>query len=84
MTEGNAPAFASMANYNDDGELLNVYEGCRAGNEYGLTKREYFAARAMQGFIAAWGQHDLVAADEIAHDSVFLADALINELNKQS
>lgn len=48
----------------------------------GMTKREYFAVLAMNGFLASWGQHDLVAAEEIAHDSVCLADALIKELNK--
>ncbi len=50
--------------------------------EHGLTKREYFAAMAMQGIIAAWGQHDLTHFPDIAHDSVMAADAIITELNK--
>ena len=47
----------------------------------GLTKREYFAAMAMQGFIAAWGNHDVTDVNDIAHDAVLAADALIRALN---
>ncbi len=46
----------------------------------GLTKREYFAAMAMQGIIGT------VSADDYAHgiaeDAVDLADELIKALNK--
>lgn len=62
-----------------------------AGNEYdhgqfnpGLSKREYFSALAMQGFISAWGGHDLTDREDIAHDAVLFADALIKELNNTS
>lgn len=48
----------------------------------GLTIRQHFAAIAMQGFIASFGGHDLTHIDDIAHDSVMAADALIAELNK--
>jgi hypothetical protein len=45
-----------------------------------LTKREYFAALAMQGFTAARGaQYSEVY---LAHQSVLIADALIEKLNK--
>jgi hypothetical protein len=47
----------------------------------GLTKREYFAAMAMQGYLvnnAKTGIKD----DEISRWSVEAADALIAELNK--
>jgi hypothetical protein len=42
----------------------------------GLTKREYFAALAMQGLLAA-GHYDTVY-----HNAVIQADALIAELEK--
>ena len=45
-----------------------------------LTKREYFAALAMQGFMAARGAHHTY--DYVVAWSVKLADALIEELNK--
>ncbi len=46
---------------------------------FGLTKREYFAAMAMYG-IASSG---FLTSDSAAKASVQLADALINELNKE-
>lgn len=45
---------------------------------YGLTKREYFAAMAMQGLIAS----GKVSIDHVADISVFYADSLIKSLNK--
>jgi hypothetical protein len=49
----------------------------------GLTKREYFAALAMQGLIAC--QHDGFTGDEIAvvTRAVRYADALLAELDKE-
>lgn len=51
----------------------------------GLSKREYFAALAMQGFCAA-GYGDFKNDHEvyIAELSVRQADALLNELSKPS
>jgi hypothetical protein len=46
--------------------------------EFGLTKREYFAALAMQ----ANADND-ATPEEIAEEAVRQADALINALNKQ-
>lgn len=51
----------------------------------GLTKREYFAAMALQG-ICANSHIDVVnesTADKAAIDSVEAADALIEELNRE-
>ena len=45
----------------------------------GLTKREYFAAMAMQGMLA----HDFdITPSQFANDAVIYADALIKELSK--
>lgn len=43
----------------------------------GLTKREYFAGLAMQGMASS----DLTYED-IAHDAVKMADAILKELDK--
>ena len=43
----------------------------------GLTKREYFAGLAMQGMASS----DLTYED-IAHDAVKMADAILAELDK--
>jgi len=47
----------------------------------GLTKREYFAAMAMQGALANKSAHERTI-EMITESSVRLADALIDELNK--
>lgn len=51
----------------------------RTGPEWGLTKREYFAAMAMQGLAA---DHEMNELDDIAKDAVTLADMLLKELAK--
>lgn len=50
----------------------------------GLTKREYFAARAMQGRLSNTNMYERHAAayDDVAKDAVLWADALIRELNR--
>ena len=48
----------------------------------GLTKREYFAAMALQGSFALYGNHPLPLASKMATDAVAYADALIDALNK--
>ena len=45
----------------------------------GLTKREYFAAMAMQGLIAQGGYDRF---DNLAEDAVNQADALLERLEK--
>jgi len=47
----------------------------------GLTKREYFAAMAMQGFIAS-DVDGAMSHDNCATISVMQADALLKELEK--
>jgi hypothetical protein len=47
----------------------------------GLTKREYFAAMALQGIIANKDGLD-IKIERIVESAVDTADALINELNK--
>lgn len=46
---------------------------------YGLTKREYFAAMALQGMIAKYGT-DYQSGQ--AKECVYMADELINALNQ--
>ncbi|MTJ56016.1 hypothetical protein FJR38_26880 [Anabaena sp. UHCC 0253] len=57
----------------------NYYDEHRIGQVLGLTKREYFAAMALQGIMAnAEFMHF-----EAAKMAVKKADELIEELNKQ-
>ena len=59
------------------------------GVQDGLTKREYFAAKAMQGLLSnpEWmreykGKKYLIETDIVAEVSVKIADKLIKGLNK--
>jgi hypothetical protein len=48
---------------------------------YGMTLREHFASLAMQGIMSNEGGFDPLV---VAKNSVLMADALIEELNKGS
>jgi hypothetical protein len=69
-TFGNSPAFSKPAFYHPDGAIDLPNNG--------LTKREYFAAIALQGLLA----NDSGLITSKARDAVKAADALIEELNK--
>lgn len=67
-----------MTTYSDDQVIpirLNNYE-----IEFGLTKREYFAAMALQGILVTDGN---VTLQDRVIISVKTADLLIEELNKE-
>jgi len=49
----------------------------------GLTKREYFAAMAMQGYLASVPSDVVERPEYAASHAVKYADALINALNKK-
>lgn len=59
----------SKKDYSDD----NIYKS------NGLTKREYFASMAMQGFITKYG---VDCQEQHIKQAVFMAEFLIEELNK--
>ena len=71
MTNSNHSAFPAT----------EYYDERPIGGSSGLTKRELFAAMALQGFIAANGQHQVRDA---ATAAVEYADALIKALSKES
>ena len=56
------------------------HEGTPIFQELGLTKREYFAAMAMQGFLTSLSDHN--PKYTCAKWAVEAADCLIEELNK--
>jgi hypothetical protein len=67
---------------------LQAIEGSEEFNRflnYGLTKREYFAAMAMQGFTSIiHTAFDSQEIREIAEASIEMADTLIKTLNDES
>lgn len=82
MTNGNDSAFSEVTT-----DLRGTSEGTPYGHTKshgGLTKREYFAAMALQGILANSGNHVDGMGDEEAHTkrAVGYSDALIEALNK--
>ena len=73
MTNPNDPAFVKTAEACDDGFHSAVVRS-------GLTKREYFAAMAMQGLLRS--NYGVIEHAIGASDAMKCADALIKELNK--
>ena len=70
-TKPNDSAFSVIAN--------DFYEG-------GLTKREYFAAIALQGYLAAFAgdaRVEMPTPERAALEATKYADALIEELNAE-
>jgi hypothetical protein len=80
-TIAESPAFSKSAFYHPDGGLDKP--------EDGMTKREYFAAVAMQGLLTRVpkrhdGETDLgiMESKRISEESVIMADLLIKALNE--
>lgn len=75
-TNGNDYAFARSAAEYENMDGIPMYNEPSDG----LTKRELFAAMAMQGLMARpnW------PFDGIAGEAIFVADALIDALNKDA
>lgn len=71
-THGDSPAFSKAAFYVDE-------YGIDAPQE-GLTKREYFAAMALQGLITKYG---VDFQEEQIKQAIFVADIFIEELSKK-
>ena len=69
-TKPNDPITASFEPGND--QQMWAYEG--------LTKREYFAALALQGLLSK--ERNLGHSEAQAREAVTMADELIHELNK--
>ena len=82
MSNGNTPAFPVEVDHYQDGSIRGRQTGTYAGLEIGLTKRELFAAMAMQGLIASGYTQETFG--DLQFDAVRHADALLAELSKQA
>ena len=79
-TKANEPIQLFLANSTDPN--LSDFVKSALSHPNGLTKREYFAAIAMQGIIANKDGLD-IKIERIVESAVDTADALIEELNKK-
>lgn len=76
-----------MSKHNDGGPAFPAWELSGAGNPemtcFGMTLRDYFAAKAMQGMLAypgdeSWGSHhNNNTADGVAKMAFWYSDAMI-------
>ena len=64
---------------NSDKPAMPIDSPIFNGPELGLTKREYFAAMALQGLCAKYGS---AVYKESPANALFMADALLKELEK--
>ncbi len=64
------------------GQPVMDERGGYVGQAGGLTKREYFAAMAMQGILAHPNTPSEVSFRDVTLQAVTMADVLIEELNK--
>lgn len=78
MKNSDMPAMPQTFAINDAGDLESSasYEDAS-----GLTKREYFAAKALQGLLANEGTND-VSCSDIAFSAVSYADDLLKALEE--
>jgi len=91
MSKGNESAFPGVAQQRYEDPVHGVIFPGQLGEfgSVGLTKREYFAAKILQGFVSA-DDHQHVAFNygednyTMAKAAVRLADALIEELSKDA
>lgn len=86
MTNANEMAYPCQNRWDAGSESMDLYSDAT-----GLTKREYFAAMALQGILSG-NPHDLVSEaenqdlltkDAVAVTSLEFADALIAALNQE-
>lgn len=80
----------NKTNGDDPVGIIGSDSGHIGASGLGLTKREYFAAMAMQGILASdWGKKrdgegkSDIMLDQVRMAAVKCADAIINELNKE-
>ncbi len=74
MTNGNEPAFSKAAYYHPEGGIDSPQEG--------LSKREYFAAMAMQSLITVRDNVEDRDIESIVIDAEEFAEKLICALNR--
>lgn len=84
MENSKLPAFPTEIAFNSEGNLICKQTDINSFVEIGITKREYFAAKAMQGLCAnsnySIGENDVTTAELRAKNSIMLADALLKQL----
>ena len=90
MKKQNKPAFPVEVSIDENGNLRGSQTSNFSGYETGLTKREYFASKAMQGLLSnpEWmkeykGEKYLMQRDILADIAIKTADNLLSKLSNE-
>lgn len=90
MKTNNKPAFPVEVSMDGNGNLRGSQTSNFSGYEMGLTKREYFASKAMQGLLSnpEWmkeykGEKYLMQSDVLADIAIKTADNLLSRLSNE-
>lgn len=79
MSNADMPAMPQSVSRSSDGAVIS---SCDFAGGEGLSKREYFAALAMQGLLAGVCHKEGFNYDTVADDARRSADALLDELER--
>jgi len=90
MKTKNTPAFPVEVSVNENGELRGSQTSNFSGFEMGLTKREYFTAKAMQAILSnpEWmkeykGDKYLMQKRIVAEVAIGYADEVLEKLSSE-
>nr|WP_315245122.1 hypothetical protein [uncultured Flavobacterium sp.] len=90
MTTKNTPVFPVEVSVNENGELRGSQTSNFSGFEMGLTKREYFTAKAMQAILSnpEWmkeykGDKYLIQKRIVAEVAIAYADEVLDKLSPE-
>jgi hypothetical protein len=87
----NKPAFPVEVSMDENGKVRGSQTSNFSGYEMGLTKREYFASKAMQGLLSnpEWmkeykGEKYLMQSDILANIAIETADNILLKLSSEN
>lgn len=90
MKTKNTPAFPVEVSYNEDGTIIGSQTSNYSGFELGLSKREYFVAKAMHAILSnpEWmkeykGDKYLMQKKVVASVAIGYADEVLKELSSE-
>ena len=88
MNTKNTPAFPVEVSIQENGELRGSQTSQHSGYELGLSKREYFVAKAMQGLLSnpEWmteykGEKYLMQSEIVAEVAIKTVDTILAKLS---
>lgn len=84
MNNGEKPIYPTEVDLFGDVEKTSIVDGSKDGVPFfiGLTKREYFAAKAIQGLLSHTIGNGLRGKEDYARKAIEIADELLKQLEQ--